>query len=73
MGQHCSSYQRGKQVCDDGFPVGYPASSVCSGIGCPACGTGNNKLPPCQDEDIHPRWLKDNGLPLLYKGPPCNE
>lgn len=27
------------------------------------CGRPNEVMPPCQDEDIDPRWLDDSGKP----------
>jgi len=58
----CQSYRPG-QLCREGFPMGYPASSACTGYTCMSCGRPNDRLPACQDEDLHPRWLKDDGSP----------
>jgi hypothetical protein len=64
----CSSYRPGR-ICADGFPLGYPASSACTGRRCGECGRFNDKLPPCQDDDIAPRWLNEDGTPRLYRPP----
>ena len=58
----CASYRRG-QLCADGFPMSYPASSACTGSVCDCCQRPNDKLPACMDEDINAMWLNDDGTP----------
>ena len=58
----CSAYRPG-QLCTNGFPIGYPASSACTGRCCTSCGKPNEIVPACQDENIHPRWLNEDGSP----------
>lgn len=58
----CSAYQRG-QICKNGFPVGYPASSACTGNTCLCCGRYNDIKPACQNESINLRWLNEDGTP----------
>lgn len=58
----CQFYRPG-QLCRAGFPLGYPSSSACTGRACLSCGRPNEITPPCQDEDIDPRWLDDSGKP----------
>lgn len=58
----CQSYRPG-QLCADGFPMGYPASSACTGNTCMCCKRPNDVLPACQNESLHPRWLNEDGSP----------
>ena len=56
----CQFYVPGS-ICKAGFPLSL--SSACTGRTCLCCGRPNDILPPCQDEDIDPRWLNDDGSP----------
>jgi len=62
----CKAYRPGK-LCANGWPMGYPASSACTGRVCMSCNRPNEILPACQDEDIDPRWLNDDGSPKHYR------
>lgn len=65
----CQSWEQGKQICKDGFMIGYPPSSACTGHVCDCCGRPNDRIPPCMDEDIAPIQIKEDGSPRLYRGP----
>ena len=67
MANPCKSYVPG-QLCKDGFPMNYPASSACTGRVCNSCGQpANVTVPYCQREDIAPRWLNDDGSPIFAR------
>lgn len=68
----CTSYRPG-QLCADGFPMDYPASSACTGSVCSGCKRPNDTLPACMDEDIKPMWLNDDGSPKHYAAHPTQE
>lgn len=58
----CSAYRPGR-LCTNGFPMGYPASSACTGRACRCCGRPNDIAPMCQNEDIPAMWLNEDGSP----------
>lgn len=60
----CKSYVPGG-ICRDGFP--FSGVTACSGRVCHACGRPDDKLPPCQNEDIGWHWLDDKGYPRLFR------
>lgn len=63
----CQASLPGPSLCANGFPQ----SAVCRGYACHACGKHSDVVPACQDEDIAPMWLMDNGIPkfmLTAKG-----
>jgi hypothetical protein len=62
----CSSYEQGRQVCRDGFPV----SATCIGVKCFSCGRHSDDIPACQREDLGPRWLDDDGKPRYARTEP---
>lgn len=59
----CSSYEIGQQICRDGFPV----SAACMGARCFGCGRHTDKVPACQNEDLHPRFFDDRGMPVFAR------
>lgn len=59
----CTSYIPGS-ICRSGFPMGYPASSACTGSVCGGCGKPNDKLPACQNDDLGKPWIDDSGYPV---------
>lgn len=58
----CSAYNPAG-ICKNGFPAQYPASSACTGHVCMCCKKPNDRLPPCQNEDIASMWLNEDGSP----------
>lgn len=67
MPDKCQSYIPGS-ICRDGFPLGYPASSACTGRTCTSCGRYSDIVPPCQNEALGSAWLNDDGSPRHYRG-----
>jgi hypothetical protein len=64
MTHQCKSYKAG-QICRDGFPIGYPASSACTGYVCSCCKRTNEIIPALHKENLGLPWISDDGIPVL--------
>jgi hypothetical protein len=59
----CIAFVEGPSLCNNGFPQ----SSICRGDVCTMCGKYSDKIPACQNEDIHSVWIDESGKPKYYK------
>lgn len=60
----CKSYESGRMICRDGFPV----NAACMGVRCFSCGRHTDQIPACQNEDIDARrFLDDRGMPVMNR------
>ena len=59
----CSSFEPGRGICKDGFPV----TSYCMGYTCHECGRPSTRIPLCLQDEIPERFVDEAGRMILRR------